>query len=527
MRLIAPFLLMLMSLGLAQAADVRVYVFDGDEGHRPLPGISVSVNDVSVGTTNADGRVVTTQAPGQISIELKSSTRSAQLDAVPVIEGETTEVMVTLYLRLTPRTHIEHRPQAAASDVAVEETAGTPGTVTGRCVDEENAPISGAQVFVRGRSETVTTDRNGHFSLLLPAGDHALSMIRTGHRNGRVEKVTITAEQSIKVPDVVMPKSNPALEDFVVSAPYLEGGVAALVSERRETSSVVDVIGAEQMSQNGDSSAAGALKRVTGLTIVGGKYIYVRGMGERYSSTTLNGMFLPSPEPERRVVPLDMFPTGILSSVVVQKTYSSDQSAEFGGGVVQLRTRRLPEKPFFEASVSTGGRVGTTFARGLTYEGGDHDWLGFDSGARALPSSVKQATDDTALRLCSIALREGCLAPDDLTALGQAFPATYDASSMDVPLDVGASVSGGYVTRLNGIKFGGVTSVQYDQGWEKDVRTRNTFRISAGNLERSDGGEVERLVRTVQLSGILELGLDIYKSLKLATTTLFLRKTDV
>ena len=65
MRLIAPFLLMLMSLGLAQAADVRVYVFDGDEGHRPLPGISVSVNDVSVGTTNADGRVVTTQAPGR------------------------------------------------------------------------------------------------------------------------------------------------------------------------------------------------------------------------------------------------------------------------------------------------------------------------------------------------------------------------------------------------------------------------------------------------------------------------------
>ena len=77
----------------------------------------------------------------------------------------------------------------------------------------------------------------------------------------------------------------------------------------------------EQISKSGDSDAAGALKRVTGLTLVDGKFIFIRGLGERYSSTLLNGLNLPSPDPTRRVVPLDLFPTSVLSDAVVSKTF--------------------------------------------------------------------------------------------------------------------------------------------------------------------------------------------------------------
>ena len=224
------------------------------------------------------------------------------------------------------------------------------------------------------------------------------------------------------------------------------------------------------------------------------------------------------------MVPLDMFPTGILSSVVVQKTYSSDQPGEFGEGVVQLRTRRL--KDFVDVSLSTGVKMGTTFEDGLSYRGGEYDWLGIDSGARRFPSNVARVADETALRTCSIALRENCLQPEDLAELGRAFPDEYDTTTRTAPPNLGVSTSGGFVRSGSDLRFGGVASLQYDQDWVKELRTRDTFRINGGQVEKSDGGTVESLSRTIQLSGIVELGLELGKTHRFATTTLLLRNTD-
>ena len=110
----------------------------------------------------------------------------------------------------------------------------------------------GVQIFVRGRSETVSTRRDGTFTLNLPAGTHGLSFIRAGHRNARLDRVEIVADQETTLDDVLMAVANPELEELVVTVPFIEGGVAALVSERREASNVVDVIGAEHRSTTGD-----------------------------------------------------------------------------------------------------------------------------------------------------------------------------------------------------------------------------------------------------------------------------------
>src|SRR3546814_5680632 len=134
------------------------------------------------------------------------------------------------------------------------------------------------------------------------------------------------------------------LPEFVVLEPFVEGSLAAFVEERRHSCSVTDILGAEQIARAGDSDAAGARKRVTGLTLVDGKFVFVRGLGERYSSVLLNGAQIPSPDPTRRVIPLDLFPTEILQGVVVQKTFSADMPGEFGGGTIQLRTKGRSEE---------------------------------------------------------------------------------------------------------------------------------------------------------------------------------------
>ena len=133
--------------------------------------------------------------------------------------------------------------------------------------------------------------------------------------------------------------------------------------EKRETASVSNVVGGEQFTRSGDSNIAESLKRVAGLSTVGGKFVYVRGLGERYSTTLLNGAILPSPEPINRVVPMDLFPTAVLESVLVQKTYSAQYPSEFGGGVLQLRTKKSIDEFFWNVSSSLGMTTDVNFAQ--------------------------------------------------------------------------------------------------------------------------------------------------------------------
>jgi len=170
----------------------------------------------------------------------------------------------------------------------------------------------------------------------------------------------------------------------------LHSSASEAMAERREQVAVTDIMGAAQISRTGDSSAASALRRITGLTLKDGKFIYVRGLGERYSSTSLNGAIVPSPDPTRNVVPLDMFPASIIESLSVQKSASAHMPAAFGGGHVDIRTKSTPIQPFAKVT------IGTTFNSNdsddsYSYNGGSSS-RGTDDGTRALPQSIGETT---------------------------------------------------------------------------------------------------------------------------------------
>ncbi|MBY6016835.1 TonB-dependent receptor [Halomonas denitrificans] len=170
----------------------------------------------------------------------------------------------------------------------------------------------------------------------------------------------------------------------------LQRAASEVVEERREIPYVADLMGADQIARTGDSDAAAALRRVTGLTLRNGQFIYVRGLGERYSSTSLNGAQVPSPDPTRSVIPMDLFPAAIIQSLSVQKAASPANPATFGGGHVDIRTKAIPNDFFIKFSV--GGQYNTNNGDDrLTYPGGDDDWQGRDDGTRALPQSVSDA----------------------------------------------------------------------------------------------------------------------------------------
>ncbi len=157
-------------------------------------------------------------------------------------------------------------------------------------------------------------------------------------------------------------------------------------------SQVLSHVSKEDLDRQGDSTAADALTRVAGISLNQGKYVYVRGLNERYSSALLNNSPLPSPEPLKRVVPLDLFPTNVLQTIEVYKTYSVRMPGEFGGGVINLSTAAIPEEAFLDLKIGTGGHSETTFQPGLThYGGGDSDLFGYDDGTRKMSAELKDA----------------------------------------------------------------------------------------------------------------------------------------
>ncbi|MBT3610212.1 MAG: TonB-dependent receptor plug domain-containing protein, partial [Gammaproteobacteria bacterium] len=172
---------------------------------------------------------------------------------------------------------------------------------------------------------------------------------------------TLAQEDVSQAPEIESPvaMAGGVIEEQVVLGRFI-GSAQALLLERQEDESIVDTIDAESISRTGDSTVAAALRRVTGLTLVNDKFIYVRGLGERYSTTTLNGASIPSPDLSRNVLPLNLFPASIVSSLSVQKTFSADISANFAGGLVDIRTTPFPDGGFnFSAELGSGKNLRT------------------------------------------------------------------------------------------------------------------------------------------------------------------------
>jgi TonB-dependent receptor len=176
-----------------------------------------------------------------------------------------------------------------------------------------------------------------------------------------------------------------------VSIPGGEGIIVRGIRSRnieKTAPQVVSVLSSADIARTGEGDIAGALQRVTGLSVVGGGYVYVRGLGDRYSLALLNGSPLPSPEPLKRVVPLDLFPTAVIASSLVQKSYSVNFPGEFGGGVINLTTKAIPTESFLTVGGSISGNSETTNELGYTYYGSSLDWSGYDNGNRDLPPAL-------------------------------------------------------------------------------------------------------------------------------------------
>jgi TonB-dependent receptor len=262
--------------------------------------------------------------------------------------------------------------------------------VTGVVRDESNnITLPGLPVEVTG-GETVYTDVDGRYVVELAPGTYELKVSMDGYETRSV-KVEVAAGARVIDANVGLTMTRFA-ETVTVTAPVFMDAVTssaeAQLMERKAAPVISDNLGSQDMKKNGDSDAAAAMSRVTGLSVVDNQYVFVRGLGERYSNTTLSGSTLPTTEPDKKVVPLDLFPAGLLDSVQVTKSYSPDRSAEFAGGLVQIQPLKFPSRAVLDFSYGyTTYTNGTGDSIPLSALDGN-DIFGFDDGARALPGGI-------------------------------------------------------------------------------------------------------------------------------------------
>jgi len=308
-------------------------------------------------------------------------------------------------------------------------------------------------------------------------------------------------------------------EDPEISIP----GGAIIVTGRinrdptRNSTQVLSVLSSEQIARTGEGNIAGALGRVTGLSVVGSGFVYVRGLGDRYSLALLNGSPLPSPEPLKRVVPLDIFPTGVIASSLVQKTYSANYPGEFGGGVINLTTKATPREPFLTVSVGGSWDSETTNQQGYTYYGSSMDWTGFTNANRDIPPAL-QAFYDSGERISSGLVDTTAIAAELVTGRNAVVQGWKH-----LPPNSSVSFSAGKTFAMGDYDFGVIVGGGYNNRWTSRDAVQQTSLSADLSAVDSDFRRVTTDQRIV-VNGLLGLGLEFGDN-TVRWTNLYVRDT--
>jgi TonB-dependent receptor len=408
------------------------------------------------------------------------------------------------------------------------------GTIAGVVVDAElGETLIGANVIIQGTTTGSTTDLDGRYEFQAPVGTHTLVFSYIGFNRTVVQGVEVKEGQTTMI-DISLTPEAVEVGEVVVEATALAGSDTALLRDRQKAAAVSDAISAETISRAGASDAAAAMEKVTGASVVGGKYVYVRGLGERYSSTQLNGVELPSSDPDKKAVQFDLFPSNLLDNIVTIKTFTPDKPGNFSGGLVDIGTKSFPEQFSLQFSVSSAFNTQTEFGGTfLTYDGSNTDWLGIDDGTRDLPAVLQSPTLDIPTQQeASITARfegnnEMAL---KLDRLSKAFNSTMAPTTGSAPINQSYALSLGNRQALFGNQLGYVLSATYSRNassYEDGITNRYSFAgTGATGLSPDVLFDDRRGTSEATLGGIANVTYRLGLHNKIGVNTLYLRSGE-
>ena len=387
------------------------------------------------------------------------------------------------------------------------------GSISGKVTDKSNNdPLIGANVLVIGTSTGASTDIDGHYEIKsLQPGKYKLRFSYISYRAIVVEYIEVKSAKSTTI-DVSLAPSATQLEEVVVTAEALKSTEASILKIQKNSDNIVDGVSAELISKNNSSNGTDVLKRMTGINISEGKYAFIRGIGDRYNNTLLNGSSLPSTDPEKKSFSYDLFPASLIENVVTAKTFTPDEPADFAGGLVQINTIEFPSSFILDFTTSGTYNTNTTGKSFTTYNGGNTDYLGFDDGSRDMPTTITGTK-----------VSRGNYSTNELTAISSSFKNNWSTHSVDAPFNGSLKLNVGdkYEFSNNSI-LGFVGSLTYSNSGNTKNLEKSFYDFSGARYSYTGAS----YNRTVNWGGLLNVSYKFLNTNKISFKNVYNQDAD-
>lgn len=347
------------------------------------------------------------------------------------------------------------------------------GAIAGTVYDPDGFPMLGANVVIQGTTQGAQTDFiEGKYQFQVDPGTYTLVASYVGFGEQVIEDVEVLPNETTILDITFSEDTGVELNlDVTVTAQALERGEVAVLRLRENSDKVQDIISSQEIQRLGAGTAAAALTKVTGTTVVDGKYVYVRGLGDRYSATTLNGLRLPSIDPYRNSAQLDLIPTNLLDNIVASKTFTPDLPGDFTGGSVNVKLKALPERFTFGVSVATAYNAQSNFRDDfLSFDAGSRAGLGYNDGSLDRPDILDDPRISQYDILSSSSARRAIR--DDATAAvldqtARSFTNGFGQQRTNTPLDYSISANIGNQFNLGSMPIGVFASLSYSRDYSQ------------------------------------------------------------
>lgn len=495
----------LQAAGASAANELIIYTFD--EG-APAAGITVSVDGAQQVEPRQDGSATFDMSDGPHSIQVRRGDDIIYTFRFDYARGQLVDAVVDLG-------RDSHFVEAYSPTESSQQRLAAPkGTIAGTVASVGNR-VPGAPIRVVGAGVDTSSGSDGRFELTLPRGRYEIEVEPPGGGEAVRERVRVVSNVTrgvvLQLPSRGIASPNLAMEEVMVVASYSQG---AFELSERDSSNIVDTLDLESLARFADTNVASSVIRVPSVTVQDNQFVFIRGLGDRYITTTLNGAFMPSTDPSKRTVPLDLFPSNFVNQLDVKKTFLAAMPGESTGGNLVINTRTFPDERSGNLSIRVTGTSGLTGSDAFTDEtNGSFDWLGWDAGKREAPVGA---------RAIAAALNLGTVTD---TASGNTFQVTgalqrelqragallitdgLDLGVATATPDVRIGANYGDLFYIEDAEVGAFVAVNFENGWtQKDDGVRNTFTPSGDEL---DIFRFEENANFVEMNALVSLGLNI------------------
>jgi len=396
-------------------------------------------------------------------------------------------------------------------NIATAQVKKADTRIIGTVLDSETGePIIGANVYLEGTRTGSGTDVEGRFIIGNPdPGTYTLVVSMLSYSKKRITNVNLASGQTIKL-DIVLSPSSVQMDVVEVEAKAALSYEGALLTRKRKSVPISDGISAEQIKRIPGATSSDALRRVTGISVVDNKFVFIRGTSERYSTARLNGATLASTEPDKKAFAFDLFPSNLIDNMIISKTFTPDVPGDFSGGLVDIQTIDFPSELMVHFTVSPSYNTDATGKGFTTYDGGKHDALGFDDGTRSIPAGFPQN------------LNERNYNETDLQQYGRLLRNTWGTRSKTAPFSGSYSLSIGDGATLLGNSFGFVASLSYRNSFNVSDIERNDYELAGPKFEFNG----KQSSFSVLWGGLFNFSYKISENHKLSIKNLYNRTAD-